>query len=58
MTDDSGVTEDLRLVRKQLDSLAKTRLMAPLESGLELVYQELCALERELLHTRPVLEPN
>jgi hypothetical protein len=45
------MTEEIRLVRKQLDSLASTRLIAPLDPASECVYQELCARERVLLDT-------
>lgn len=52
MADNRNVTEEISLVRKRLDSLAKSRLLLPLDPELERAYRELCTRERELLDAK------
>jgi hypothetical protein len=58
MPDHTKVTEDICLVRKQLDTLSNTRLQVPLDPELEIVYQQLCARERELLNVTQAIGAN
>jgi hypothetical protein len=44
-----SLSERLRVVRRQLDSLVQARLVEPLDSKSEHLYQALCCQEQELL---------
>ena len=45
-----GLKSEIDDVRRQLDLLASTRLVAPLDEQRQQFYESLCCRERELLH--------